>query len=206
MPSWRDATSLRPIRRVSPARRTIIVSTILDKIEAAKVFAGDVTPIAVTANGKALANPNVLIGLGYAKRGIGLERVTTLWNTSYAGATIEQLPFDMRGRRGRTSFHLSEGALTADLRTERDKLRSALREALRASIAVAVPGVQLTRGELDSYETARASELEAFIGRLWINWGAGARSWVQRPDRQNKPIVRLWKRKLQSRAMGLNKN
>ena len=69
-----------------------------------------------------------------------------------------------------------------------------------------VPGVQLTRGELDSYETARASELEAFIGRLWINWGAGARSWVQRPDRQNKPIVRLWKRKLQSRAMGLNKN
>lgn len=54
-----------------------------------------------------------------------------------------------------------------------------------------VPGVQLTTDELDSYETARASELEAFIGRLWIEWGAGARSWVQRPDRQNKPIVEL---------------
>lgn len=54
-----------------------------------------------------------------------------------------------------------------------------------------VPGMNLTKDELDCYETARASELEAFIGRLWIEWGAGARSWVQRPDRQNKPIVEL---------------
>ncbi|AIT79789.1 hypothetical protein [Novosphingobium pentaromativorans] len=118
-----------------------IVSTILAKIEAAKVFVGDVTPIAVAANGKAIANPNVLIELGYAKRAIGLERVITVWNTAYPGATIEQLPFDMRGRRGPMSFHLPEGAPSADLRTERDKLRSALREALRASIAVATPAL-----------------------------------------------------------------
>lgn len=54
-----------------------------------------------------------------------------------------------------------------------------------------VPGMQLTKDELDSYETTRASELETFIGRLWIEWGAGTRSWVQRPERQNKPIVEL---------------
>ncbi|GAB7552077.1 hypothetical protein NRB_15790 [Novosphingobium sp. 11B] len=37
-----------------------IVGTILVNIEAAKVFVGDVTPIAIASNGKALANPHVL--------------------------------------------------------------------------------------------------------------------------------------------------
>jgi hypothetical protein len=54
-----------------------------------------------------------------------------------------------------------------------------------------VAGASLTRDGLDRYRTARAIELEGYIGRLWIEWGAGARSWVQRPDRQNKPIVEL---------------
>jgi hypothetical protein len=54
-----------------------------------------------------------------------------------------------------------------------------------------VPGTILTKDELDLYETARVGELELYIGRLWIEWGAGARSWVQCPDRQNKPIVEL---------------
>ena len=54
-----------------------------------------------------------------------------------------------------------------------------------------VPGMTLSNGELDLYETARVGEVELYIGRLWIEWGAGARSWVQRPDRQNKPIVEL---------------
>ncbi|WP_449470051.1 GIY-YIG nuclease family protein [Sphingobium chungangianum] len=54
-----------------------------------------------------------------------------------------------------------------------------------------VPGATLTRDDLDRYRTARAAYLEGYIGRLWIEWGAGARSWVQRPDRQNKPIVEL---------------
>ena len=38
-----------------------IVATILAKIEKAQVFLGDVTPLALSAGGKALANPNVLI-------------------------------------------------------------------------------------------------------------------------------------------------
>lgn len=54
-----------------------------------------------------------------------------------------------------------------------------------------VPGATLTRDDLDRYRTARTAYLEGYIGRLWIEWGAGARSWVQRPDRQNKPIVEL---------------
>ncbi|CAM3163316.1 hypothetical protein [Asticcacaulis taihuensis] len=116
-----------------------IVATILAKIDAAKVFVGDVTPIAFSAGGKALANPNVLIELGYAKRAIGLERVVLVWNTAFPGATIENLPFDMRGRRAPMAFHLPTGATTADLRTAREGLRNQLREALRLSIAVASP-------------------------------------------------------------------
>lgn len=52
-----------------------IVATILRKIDEAAVFAGDVTPIAVSASGKACANPKVLIELGYAHRALGENRV-----------------------------------------------------------------------------------------------------------------------------------
>lgn len=116
-----------------------IVATILEKIDAATVFVGDVTPIAISASGKAVANPNVLIELGYAKKALGLNRVIMVWNTAFDGATIEQLPFDMRGRRAPWSFHLPIGASTAELRAARDQLRGQLRESLRASIAVAAP-------------------------------------------------------------------
>lgn len=54
-----------------------------------------------------------------------------------------------------------------------------------------VAGVTLTADTLDQYRTALTSHLEPYIGRLWIEWGAGARKWVQRPDRQNKPIIEL---------------
>ncbi|WP_428411598.1 hypothetical protein [Pararhizobium sp.] len=112
-----------------------IVATILAKIASAQVFVGDVTPLAVSPKGKALANPNVLIELGYAKRAIGLERVILVWNSAFEGATIDKLPFDMRGRRAPMSFHLSTGATTAELRVVREKLRKELRDALRLSIA-----------------------------------------------------------------------
>ena len=111
-----------------------IVATILEKIDAATVFVGDVTPIAMSPSGKAVANPNVLIELGYAKKALGLSRVILIWNTAFPGATIEQLPFDMRGRRAPLSFELPPGASTEDLRAARDQLRGRLRDALRASI------------------------------------------------------------------------
>ncbi|MCI4654672.1 hypothetical protein [Sphingomonas aquatilis] len=116
-----------------------IVATILAKIDAAAVFVGDVTPIAISAAGKAVANPNVLIELGYAKKALGLTRVILVWNTAFEGATVEQLPFDMRGRRAPMDFHLLPGATTAELRTAREGLTRRLREALKASIAASTP-------------------------------------------------------------------
>lgn len=52
-------------------------------------------------------------------------------------------------------------------------------------------GASLTTHSLDQYKTALLPELGDYAGRLWIEWGAGARSWIQRADRQNKAIVEL---------------
>lgn len=54
-----------------------------------------------------------------------------------------------------------------------------------------VAGAGLTGNILDQYQTIRIPHLEEYAGRLWIEWGAGARSWIQRADRQNKLIVEL---------------
>ncbi len=116
-----------------------IVATILAKIDAAAVFVGDVTPVAVSETGKALANPNVLIELGYAKKAIGLERIILVWNTAFDGAVLERLPFDLRGRRAPIGYHLPPGVSKASLAAEREKLKAVFTEALRDSLRVSVP-------------------------------------------------------------------
>lgn len=136
-----------------------IVATILEKIDAATVFVGDVTPITVSDSGKAVANPNVLIELGYAKKSLGLNRIIMVWNTAFDGATIERLPFDMRGRRAPWSFHLPIGASTADLRIARDQLRVQFRDSLRASITFAAPTPPVA-----SWQSAHAVS-----SALWFN-------------------------------------
>jgi hypothetical protein len=120
-----------------------IVATILEKIDAAAVFVADVTPIANSPTGKAVANPNVLIELGYAKKSLGLQRIIQVWNTAFDGAKIEHLPFDMRGRRSPLSYNLAPGSTTEELRAARHKLSLDLKEALRASIASIQPEAPL---------------------------------------------------------------
>lgn len=111
-----------------------IVATILRKIDEAAVFVGDVTPIAVSASGKACANPNVLIELGYAHRALGENRILQVWNTAFEGATIDKLPFDMRGRRGPIPFHLAVDAGREELRRVRADLAKRLAEYLRLAL------------------------------------------------------------------------
>lgn len=111
-----------------------IVATILRKIDDAAVFVGDVTPIALSASGKACANPNVLLEMGYANKALTEHRVIQVWNTAFDGAVLEKLPFDMRGRRGPLSFNLPVGADTTTLRTVRDKLARDLAGALKLAL------------------------------------------------------------------------
>lgn len=116
-----------------------IVATILRKIDEAAVFVGDVTPIAVSESGKACANPNVLLEMGYANRALTEHRVIHVWNTAFDGATLEKLPFDMRGRRGPISFHLPVGAETGELRRVRGELAKQLAAALQLTLEQVPP-------------------------------------------------------------------
>lgn len=111
-----------------------IVATIYRKIDEAAVFVGDVMPIAVSADRKACANPNVLLEMGYANRALTEQRMIQVWNTAFEGATLDKLPFDMRGRRGPISFHLPIDADTAELRRVRGDLAKQLAAALKLSL------------------------------------------------------------------------
>jgi hypothetical protein len=51
-------------------------------------------------------------------------------------------------------------------------------------------GIDLA-GSCDSYDLRRDDRFADLEGKLFIEWGAGARSWVQRADRQNKPVIEL---------------
>lgn len=46
-------------------------------------------------------------------------------------------------------------------------------------------------GSCNIYRLALMRELSEYAGRLWIDWGKGYRSWIQRGDRVPKPIVEL---------------
>jgi hypothetical protein len=46
-------------------------------------------------------------------------------------------------------------------------------------------------GGCDVYDITFKDSLSDLIGRLFIDWGPGARAWVQHADRQNKPIKEL---------------
>lgn len=57
-----------------------------------------------------------------------------------------------------------------------------------------VSGVLQTPGLLDHYSVTHSDMLEAYEGRLYIDWGGGSsgkRAWVQRAEAQNKVISEL---------------
>lgn len=46
-------------------------------------------------------------------------------------------------------------------------------------------------GSCSFYHLQLQAELSEYAGRLWIEWGPGYRSWVQRGDSREKPVVEL---------------
>jgi hypothetical protein len=46
-------------------------------------------------------------------------------------------------------------------------------------------------GVCDVYDLSRDDRLSDLIGKLYIDWGAGTRAWVQRADRLPKPVTEL---------------
>lgn len=61
------------------------------------------------------------------------------------------------------------------------------RPPLEPGTPLMVPG---TVAGMVAFETRRINALDGHRGRLVIDWGGGARAWVQRADRQDKPLVK----------------
>lgn len=115
----------------------IIAEEILRKIDGAVAFVGDISTIAVIGEGsgrKCIANPNVMLELGYARKSRGRGRIIPVFNKAIGPTRFEDLPFDLRHMSGSIAFDLPEGASTADFRRERDGLQRQFRERLRAMI------------------------------------------------------------------------
>lgn len=74
-----------------------ISTTIIDKIDKCSIFVCDITIINPSSKYRKTCNPNVLFELGYAVSKIGWDNIICIFNSHYA--KIEELPFDIRGRR-----------------------------------------------------------------------------------------------------------
>lgn len=76
-----------------------IPGKIVEKISKSDVFICDLTPIGESFDEKKrIANPNVLIELGFAVAELGWDRVIILLNTNY-GKLPDDLPFDVDKHR-----------------------------------------------------------------------------------------------------------
>lgn len=124
-----------------------IPETTLAKIDAADVFVADLTPVAQTEGGKCVANPNVLIELGYAKRALGPERIVLVWNAAWGGCEPEDLPFDLRHRRAPFRYILSPERTRGEREAVAEQLVPAIGDAIRASLATvpAAPAIAISR-------------------------------------------------------------
>ncbi len=78
-----------------------IAATILAKIESSQVFVCDVSLVLTGKKAKGgtrlCPNPNVMLELGYAMKALGQDRILMVCNTAFG--RIEDLPFDLRGKR-----------------------------------------------------------------------------------------------------------
>lgn len=118
---------------------TPISDSIFQKIDQAQLFVADLTPIGRSEGGKWLANPNVLIELGYAKKALGPERIILVWNKAFDGTVPENLPFDLRHRTGPIGYTLLPSCTDA----ERRKVRASLANELAAAIKLNWPKPEL---------------------------------------------------------------
>ncbi len=101
---------------------TLIIPTILEKIDAASVFVADVTYTGTVAEGsKATPNPNVLLEFGWAWKNKQRNMVSVM-NTAFGHPKNVPLPFDLGFARWPTFFHLAESASNKDRELEKSRL------------------------------------------------------------------------------------
>lgn len=117
-----------------------IADTIFEKIDSAALFVADVTLTGATADGaKKTPNPNVLIELGYALKALGTQRIVLVANSA-GGFRPEELPFDLRHRRGPITYECDTGAAKDAKSKAQRALARDLAAALRTNLGSYAPG------------------------------------------------------------------
>jgi hypothetical protein len=114
-----------------------IASIMLQKIRDSAIFVGDLTLVGTIPQkgrraAKRVANPNVLIEIGYALGRIGVERVITVMNT--AKGRPEELPIDFRNKRFPLTYELQLNQKDAE--DVKSRLTHELTEAIQAVVDV----------------------------------------------------------------------
>jgi hypothetical protein len=136
-----------------------IAETVLRKIRECAVFVTDVTPVGQTTGGKKLANPNVMIELGYALAQLGPERIVLVMNQA-EGASLRALPFDLRHWRGPLTYSLS--------RTAEEDQRSAVLGSLTDDlVARLAPSLAYAASGRTSPEPARGVASDPMDPSIW---------------------------------------
>lgn len=151
-----------------------IAETIFRKVDEATIFVADVTPTIISASGKKSPNPNVLIELGYAIKSLGEESIILIWNDADQPKP-EELPFDIRHRRGPISYRLNDTASKDEIKQQTETLIRSLKGPLANALGRALkerdaqlsfplypsrdgdPSIWLQQGEkLEGHETFNA--------------------------------------------------
>ncbi|MBX3620623.1 MAG: hypothetical protein KF891_11660 [Rhizobacter sp.] len=115
-----------------------IADTIFEKIDKSAIFIADVTLVGSTPDGKKTPNPNVMIELGYAMKSLGPGCLVLVANSA-GGFRPEDLPFDLRHRRGPITYELADSA-DRDARSKAQKsLVKDLTGALRVNLTSLAP-------------------------------------------------------------------
>ncbi len=100
-----------------------IVESITGKIALADVFVCDVSIINSKQHNRPTPNPNVLYELGFASALLGWERIIMIQNTAFGD--IDQLPFDLRGRRV-LQYHLGQESENEEKKENKHALKKEL--------------------------------------------------------------------------------
>jgi len=138
-----------------------IADTIFEKIDSAALFVADITPTGATPDGKKKTpNPNVLIELGYAFKALGPERIVLVANRA-DGFRPEDLPFDLRHRRGPITYELGAGTDRNTRERTRKALVKELASALGSNLGSFVPGSAVDPPQYPSIESDRSIWFDA---------------------------------------------
>lgn len=106
-----------------------IVESITGKIAKSDIFVCDISIININQKGRMTPNPNVLYELGFASAILGWERIIMIQNTAFGN--IEDLPFDLRGRR---ILQYQLEPFTENKKEEREKLKNDLSNILKGAL------------------------------------------------------------------------